>query len=252
MSTPASATQHPPSVRYRYILEGFDKQWTQAGSRRIAYYTNLPPGHYRFRVQAANNDGVWNETGAAICFYVRPPFYRKPWFILLALALVAAIVFLLYRLRVRRLRSQFDAVLAERNRMAREIHDTLAQSFVGVSVQLELASQLLAHSQIAAAHQQIDRTRAYVRDGLAEARRSIWDLRAITAQHTLPTRLTHLVEQSRTEQLPTQLNIGGTYRPLSPTVEDEVLRIAQESLTNAHVTRKPLRSPSICAIIQTV
>jgi len=117
--------------------------------------------------------------------------------------------------------------------MAREIHDTLAQSFVGVSVQLELASQLLAQSQIPAAHQQIDRTRAYVRDGLAEARRSIWDLRAITAQNTLPTRLTNLLERSNTEPLTTHLNIGGTYRPLAPNVEDEVLRIAQEALANA-------------------
>ena len=222
----------PSKVRYRYILEGFDKQWTQAGSRRTAYYTNLPPRHYRFRVQAANNDGIWNETGATIAFYVRPPFYRRPWFILLCIAFIAALGILLYRLRVRRLRSQFEAVLAERNRMAREIHDTLAQSFVGVSVQLELTSQLLSQSQVPAAHQQLDRTRAYVRDGLAEARRSIWDLRAITAQHSLPTRLTQLIEKSNTEHLKATINIGGTYRPLAPNVEDEVLRIAQEALTN--------------------
>jgi len=231
----------PSKVRYRYILEGFDKQWTQAGSRRTAYYTNLPSRHYRFRVQAANNDGIWNETGASIGFYVRPPFYRRPWFILLCIALLAALGILLYRLRVRRLRSQFEAVLAERNRMAREIHDTLAQSFVGVSVQLELASQLLAQSQVPAAHQQLDRTRAYVRDGLAEARRSIWDLRAITAQHSLPTRLTHLIEKSNTEHLKATINIGGTYRALAPNVENEVLRIAQEALTNtsrhAHATQ---------------
>ncbi|WP_348269926.1 two-component regulator propeller domain-containing protein [Edaphobacter paludis] len=222
----------PSKVRYRYILEGFDKQWTQAGSRRIAYYTNLPPRHYRFRVQAANNDGVWNEAGASLAFYVRPPFYRKPWFLLLAVLLVGAIAILLYRLRLRRLHSQFQAVLAERNRVAREIHDTLAQSFVGVSVQLELTAQLLAQSQVAAAGQQIDRTREYVREGLAEARRSIWDLRAITAQHTLPTRLTRLAEQSSTESLPIKIDIGGTYRALAPVFEDEILRIAQEALSN--------------------
>jgi signal transduction histidine kinase/ligand-binding sensor domain-containing protein len=222
----------PAKVNYRYILEGFDKQWTEAGSRRIAYYTNLPPHHYRFRVQAANNDGTWNETGAQIAFYVRPPFYRRLWFLLLVILLTAAVAILLYRLRVRRLQSQFQAVLAERNRVAREIHDTLAQSFVGVSVQLEFTAQLLVQSQISAAGQQIDRTREYVREGLAEARRSIWDLRANTAQHTLTTRLTHLVERSATEQLSISLNIGGTYRPLAPAFEDEILRIAQESLTN--------------------
>ena len=230
----------PSKVRYRYILEGFDKQWIQAGSRRIAYYTNLPPRHYRFRVQAANNDGVWNEAGASLAFYVRPPFYRRLWFLLLAILCIAAIVILLYRLRLRRLHSQFQAVLAERNRVAREIHDTLAQSFVGVSVQLELTAQLLAHSQVAAAGEQIDRTREYVREGLAEARRSIWDLRAITAQHTLPTRLTRLAEQSSTETLPIKIEIGGTYRTLAPAFEDEILRIAQETLSNisrhAHAT----------------
>jgi signal transduction histidine kinase/ligand-binding sensor domain-containing protein len=223
---------NPAKVRYRYILEGFDKQWTEAGSRRIAYYTNLPARHYRFRVLAANNDGVWNETGAQIAFYVRPPFYRRLWFLLLAIVLIASIIVLLYRLRVRRLQSQFQAVLAERNRVAREIHDTLAQSFVGVSVQLELTAQLLLQSQVAAASKQIDRTREYVREGLAEARRSIWDLRAITAQHALTTRLTRLAERSTTEQLSIHLNIGGTYRPLAPAFEDEILRIAQESLTN--------------------
>lgn len=225
----------PSKVRYRYILEGFDKHWTQAGSRRSAYYTNLPPRHYWFRVQAASSNGDWNEAGAAIAFYVHPAFYRRAWFILLCLALIAGMVILLYRLRVRRLRRQFDVVLAERNRMAREIHDTLAQSFVGVSVQLELTAQLLAQAQLDAAHQQIDRTCAYVREGLAEARRSIWDLRAITADDTLPTRLARLVEQAGTEQLPIDLTIGGTYRPLAPAIESEILRIAQEALAN--VTR---------------
>jgi signal transduction histidine kinase/ligand-binding sensor domain-containing protein len=223
---------NPAKVRYRYILEGFDKQWTEAGSRRIAYYTNLSARHYRFRVQAANNDGLWNEAGAQITFYVRPPFYRTLWFLLLVILLLASIAILLYQLRVRRLQSQFQAVLAERNRVAREIHDTLAQSFVGVSVQLELTAQLLLQSQVSAASTQIDRTREYVREGLAEARRSIWDLRAVTAQHALTTRLTRLAEQSATEQLSVRLNIGGTYRPLAATFEDEVFRIAQESLTN--------------------
>ncbi len=222
----------PSRIRYRYILEGLDKQWTDAGTRRTAYYTNLPAGSYRFRVQAAGSDGVWNQNGAELAFSVRPPFYRTFWFLLLSIATLAAIAFALYRLRLRRLQSQFEAVLAERNRMAREIHDTLAQSFAGVSVQLELVSQLLAHSQPTAAGQQLDRTRAYVREGLAEARRSIWDLRAITAQNTLPTRLTHLVEHARTPSLNIRLNIGGTYRELPSTVENELLRIAQEALTN--------------------
>ena len=223
----------PAKVRYRYRLEGFDPQWTEAGSRRTAYYTNLPAGRYRFRVQAANNDGIWNETGAQIAFYVRPPFYRRLWFFLLILGLAAAAALLLYRFRVQGLQSRFQAVLAERTRVAREIHDTLAQSFVGVSVQLELTSQLLAHSQTEAAGKQIDQTRTYVREGLAEARRSIWNLRAITAPNSLPTRLAALAEQWSQKKLSTHLNITGTYRPLAQPFEDEIFRIAQESLANA-------------------
>lgn len=222
----------PSRVRYRYILEGFDRQWTQAGSRRNAYYTNLPPGHYRFRVQAANENGIWNEAGAEMAFVIKPPFYRTLWFLALAILLLAGIVYAIYRVRVRALRSQFDAVLAERTRIAREIHDTLAQDFVGVSTQLELTAHLLAQSQILEASQQVDRTRDLVREGLADARRSIWDLRVGGTQATLPTRLTQFVEQISADHLKTDINIGGTYRALAPSLENEVFRIAQEALTN--------------------
>jgi ligand-binding sensor domain-containing protein/signal transduction histidine kinase len=223
----------PSKVRYRYILEGFDKEWTQAGSRRSAYYTNLPPRHYRFRVQAANQDGIWNDTGAEVAFVIKPPFYRTLWFLGLVTLVLAGIIFAIYRMRVRSIRSQFDAVLAERNRIAREIHDTLAQGFVGVSVQLELTAHLLAQSQVLEASQQVDRTRDLVREGLADARRSIWDLRAASTQATLPVRLTHIVEQSSTARLKIDIAIGGTYRALTSSLENEVLRIAQEAMTNA-------------------
>jgi signal transduction histidine kinase len=222
----------PSRVRYRYILEGFDKQWTQAGSRRNAYYTNLPPRHYRFRVQAANEDGIWSEPGAEIAFVIKPPFYRTLWFSGFVTLLLAGIVFAVYTMRVRAIRSQFDAILAERNRIAREIHDTLAQGFVGVSVQLELTAHLLAQSQVLEASQQVDRTRDLVREGLADARRSIWDLRAAGAQATLPMRLTRLVEQSATGRLKADIDIGGIYRVLSSSVENEVFRIVQEALAN--------------------
>jgi ligand-binding sensor domain-containing protein/signal transduction histidine kinase len=222
----------PSRVRYRYMLEGFDKQWTQAGSRRNAYYTNLPPRHYRFRVQAATENGIWSEPGTEIGFVIKPPFYRTLWFSGLVTLLLASIVFAVYTMRVRAIRSQFDAILAERNRIAREIHDTLAQGFVGVSVQLELTAHLLAKSQVLEASQQVDRTRDLVREGLADARRSIWDLRAVDTQTTLPMRLTRLVEQSTTEQLKTDVDIGGTYRALSSKIENEVFRIVQEALAN--------------------
>ncbi len=73
----------PQKVRYRYMLEGFDHQWTDAGARRTAYYTNIPPGQYTFRVQAANNDGLWNTQGAALQFELQPHFYQTIWFYIL-------------------------------------------------------------------------------------------------------------------------------------------------------------------------
>jgi ligand-binding sensor domain-containing protein/signal transduction histidine kinase len=222
----------PSRVRYRYTLQGFDKQWTQAGSRRNAYYTNLPPGRYRFRVQAAGEDGVWSDAGGEVAFVIKSPFYRTLWFSALVALLLIGIAMGIYRLRVRAIRSQFDAILAERTRIAREIHDTLAQGFVGVSTQLELTAHLLAQSHVREASEQVDRTRSLVREGLAEARRSIWNLRATGAQATLPARMTRLVDQNSTGELKPTINIGGTYRALAPALENEVLRIAQEALAN--------------------
>lgn len=229
----------PSRIRYRYLLEGFDRQWNEAGARRSAYYTNLPPGHYVFRVQAANNDGVWNRYGASLAFSILPPFYRRLWFYALALAALAALAYSIYFFRVRRLRSEFDAVLAERNRIAREIHDTLAQNFVGISIHLQLAEQLLGAKDMAGIGNQLQETRALVQEGLNDARQSIWELRASVAQDSLPTRLSQAVERSSRvattgHAAAGQVRIGGIYRPLQASIENEILRIAGEALANVN------------------
>ncbi|RXH58935.1 sensor histidine kinase [Granulicella sibirica] len=222
----------PSEIRYRFLLEGFDRAWTDAGTRRTATYTNLPPGGYTFRVQAMNNDGLWNEAGATLPFRVIPPFYRRWWFATLVILAIAAISIALYRLRLRRLQARFDLVLNERNRMAREIHDTLAQDFVGVSIQLDIVSQLLQLTKVEAAIKQVQQTRKLVTDGLADARQSIWELRANLSQDSLPTRLAKVVERYSGDTLKIHLKISGAYRQLDNRIENEVLRIAQESLSN--------------------
>ena len=222
----------PSRVRYRFMLEGFDRRWTEAGNRRTAYYTNLPARHYTFRVEAANDDGVWNRVGATLSFAITPPFYERIWFyLLLALGIAAAIYYSHYR-RVRRLQAQFQAVLRERSRIAREIHDTLAQDFVGVSLQLETAVQMLSASDLAAATEQINQTRILVREGLQDARQSIWELRANTTEDSLPTRLARLTERASRTGLAAETTVTGAYRRLDTKLESELLRIAQESLTN--------------------
>ena len=222
----------PSEVRYRFQLEGFDKDWTEAGNRRSATYTNLTPGSYLFRVQAMNNDGVWSRTGAELRFRIIPPVYRRWWFIVLVLLVLLALLAGMYLLRLRRLQREFDAVLAERNRMAREIHDTLTQDFVGASLQLDLITSHLSRGKVELAIDQVKRTRQLVSEGLDEARRSIWELRANNSQDSLPTRLTRIVQRDTFAPIAPKLHLGGAYRPVDPRIERELLRIAQEALTN--------------------
>jgi signal transduction histidine kinase/ligand-binding sensor domain-containing protein len=223
----------PQKVRYRYMLEGFDKQWTEAGGRRTAYYTNIPAGSYVFRVQAANNDGLWNMAGAELKFELRPHFYQTLWFYGLVGLGLAGMVWLVLRWREQRAAREFQAVLGERNRIAREIHDTLAQGYVGISVQLEVLAQLLHLNKTEAATKHLDLTRGYVREGLDEARQSIWALRSQDAgETTLPVKMRRVVEGAGGNGLEASFSLYGAYRPLSPGTEQEILRVAQEALEN--------------------
>ncbi len=233
----------PQKVRYRYMLEGFDHGWTDAGTRRAAYYTNIPPGKYTFRVEAANNDGMWNTTGAAFNFELRPHFYQTLWFYaLLLLALVGAVLLVLKR-RLYVAEREFRAVLGERSRIAREIHDTLAQGYVGVSVQLEVLSELLRQHKMEDAGKQLDQTRDYVRHGLADARQSIWALRTPDANETtLPVRLRRVTEAAGSDRLTARFSLFGAYRPLPVETEGELMRVAQEAIHNVkkHAEAKQL------------
>jgi ligand-binding sensor domain-containing protein/signal transduction histidine kinase len=224
----------PEKVRFKYKLEGFDKDWIDSGTRRIAYYTNLRPGSYRFRVIAANNDGVWNETGATLGFYLKPYFYQTYWFYAVSLLALALLAWLLYRLRVRGMQAQFGAVLAERTRMAREIHDNLAQEMSGISVQLEVVARTMP-PEAEAARTHLDRARRQVRHGIAEARRYVWDLRSpVLENNDLPAALSETARRLTHETpVQAQVEVNGTFRPLPRLVEDNLLRIGQEAMNNA-------------------
>ena len=224
----------PENVRFKYKLDGFDDDWIDGGGRRVASYTNLRPGNYKFRVIAANNDGVWNETGAALDFYLQPRFYQTYWFYLLCVVLLALAAWQLYRLRVRRMALQFRAVLAERNRIAREIHDNLAQDILGISVQLELVARLMpAAAETAKGH--LDRARMLVRNSMTEARRYVWDLRSQELQKKdLPAALRDTTKRLAAESnVETVVEVAGLMRPLPVEVETNLLRIGQEAINNA-------------------
>jgi ligand-binding sensor domain-containing protein/signal transduction histidine kinase len=224
----------PGKVRYKYKLEGFDRDWVDGGDRRAAYYTNLGPGDYRFLVLACNNDGVWSSAPASFAFRLRPHFYRTYWFYALCALGLGLLAWQLYALRLRQVRARFAAVLRERNRIAREIHDNLAQEILGVSVQLEIVSRLLpAPDGAARAH--LDRARALVRSSIAEARRYVWDLRSQSLEdRDLPTALSEMTRRlTAGSGVQTQFGVSGTFRPLAPQVENNLLRIGQEAVNNA-------------------
>jgi ligand-binding sensor domain-containing protein/signal transduction histidine kinase len=224
----------PEKVRFKYKLDGFDKDWIDSGTRRIAYYTNLRPGAYTFRVIASNNDGVWNQTGAALGLYLKPYFYQTYWFYAVFVLGLAMFAWLLFRLRVRGIEAQFGAVLAERTRIAREIHDNLAQEMSGISVQLEVVARTMPPGADAA-RTHLDRARRQVRHGIAEARRYVWDLRSPALEdNDLPTALSETARRLTNETaIQAQVEVNGTFRPLARLVEDNLLRIGQEAMNNA-------------------
>ncbi len=222
----------PSRTKYRYKLEGFDRDWVDAGTRRTAYYTSLPGRRYRFRVLACNNDGVWNNVGAELRFAVQPPVYLRWWFFVALAILLFTGVYAAFQLRFRSVQRQFALVLNERNRVAREIHDTLAQDFVSVSLQLEIIAQMVRANKLSQASEQLQATRALVKKGLEAARQSIWDLRANVTRNSLPVRVRQAVELFAQRHPAAQVKVGGAYRKLAEETEDQVLRIVQESLSN--------------------
>ena len=232
----------PQKLHYQYMLEGFDREWTDAGARRTAYYTNIPPGSYRFRVRAALGDAAFASTAdtasyapqeASLSFVLQPRYYQTAWFRAVVALAVVALVLLIYRRRVLRVEREFGAVMGERNRIAREIHDTLAQGYVGISLQLEILGELLRHGRSDTAAKQLKMTQEMVRHGLDDARQSIWALRSQdTAEQTLPIRLRRLAEEAGHGGLEAHLEVHGAYRPLPVEAEQETLRIALEAIRN--------------------
>jgi ligand-binding sensor domain-containing protein/signal transduction histidine kinase len=224
----------PQKVRFRYRLRGFDHGWIDAGSMRAAYYTNLSPGGYVFEVMACNNDGIWSVEPASLSLRLKPYFYQTVWFYLTLILAAVLLGYEAYRWRVRHVESRFNAVLAERNRIAREIHDTLAQGLVAVSVQLQIVSRVLGRST-EAARNHLEQAQNLVRSGLEDARRAIWELRSQGVENRdLAAQLVKMADRvTAATEIKTEVRVHGTYRPLPERVENELVRIAQEAVTNA-------------------
>jgi ligand-binding sensor domain-containing protein/signal transduction histidine kinase len=163
-------------VRFRYRLEGFDQNWISAGTNRVANYTNLPAGKYRFRVVAfeVNNPSAVSEVSFSL--EKNPHFYDTWWFLTLCLLTIALLILAIYQSRIRSLRLRFEAVLAERNRLAREMHDTVIQGCTSISALLEAISSL-RRENLTLQENLLDHARMQVRTTIDEARQAVWNLR---------------------------------------------------------------------------
>ena len=175
----------PQKVRFRYILEGHDAVWQEPGERRQAYYTDLTPGKYRFRVIASNNDGVWNEAGATLDFSLAPAWYQTNWFRVSCVTVLVVLLWALYRLRLRQMAYQFNMRLeervSERTRIARDLHDTLLQSFQGLLLRFQTVSQLLP-ARPEEAKQRLDGAIDQAAEAITEGRDAVQGLRSSTVE----------------------------------------------------------------------
>jgi signal transduction histidine kinase/ligand-binding sensor domain-containing protein len=226
----------PDRVRFRYRLDGVDPQWQEAGGAGEASYANLSPGNYRFAVMAANGDGLWSDHGAAIDFVLPPAFHQTAAFrTVMGLALVG-LGWLGYRLRVRhvtsQLRERLQERLAERERIARELHDTLLQSVQGLILRFQAVATRLPEGETAAT--MMEETLARADQVLAEGRDRVKDLRAATENLSLPEALA-LAGQELSRHTATRFSlvIEGEPRSLQVIVRDEVYWIVREALVNA-------------------
>ena len=222
----------PSRMRFAYRLEGLDPGWIDAGTRRLATYSRVPPGQYRFRVRAANNDGVWNEAGAALAIRVLPYFYQTRWFRGSIVAVLVLMAVGLHHLRVRRMETQFSLVMKERNRLAREIHDSLAQGLAAIGLHVS-AIQTDQSEDARARHAQ--KARELVDANLAEARRSVWDLHPqYLDQQDLVSALGRLAaDLDDPAKARVRVRTSGPPVLLSADAEKNVFRIAQEAAANA-------------------
>jgi ligand-binding sensor domain-containing protein len=227
----------PERVRFRYRLDGWDKEWHEVGTRRQAFYTNLAPGNYSFHVIACNNDGVWNEEGATLAFTIAPTWYQTSWFQFIFALSLLFVVWIIYRLRVQQIASDIDSRfnerLAERTRLARELHDTFLQTIQGSKMVADDALEQPTDSgRLLWA---MTRLSEWLGRATEEGRAALNSLRTSTTQgNDLAESLRRATEDGL---IPTSMtvifSVVGNAREMHPIVRDEVYRIGYEAIRNA-------------------
>jgi signal transduction histidine kinase/ligand-binding sensor domain-containing protein len=232
----------PDRVRFRYRLDGFDHDWSEPVAERQAVFTNLAPGSYRFRVIASNSEGVWNSAEAVLPFTIAPAWWQMGSFWAAIGVVVAGSIWGGYRMRLRQLARQldgrFEERLAERSRIARELHDTLLQSFQGALLRFRAVTYMLP-DRPAEARATLENAIDQARQAIVEGRDAVQGLRSTAmAANDIAVAIATLAETLSTDDASGALaafhvNVEGTPRDLPPIVQDEVYRIAGEALRNA-------------------
>jgi ligand-binding sensor domain-containing protein/signal transduction histidine kinase len=232
----------PEKVHFRFKLEGQDLDWREVVNDRRADYSNLVPGNYRFRVTASNNSGVWNEEGASLDFSIAPAYYQTTWFKALVVGGCLALLWAAYQSRVRRIAHEFDVRLEERvherTRVARDLHDTLLQTFHGVLFRFQAATNMLPERP-AEAKQKFEGAIDRAAQAITEGRDAIQDLRASTVvTNDLAVVIGTLGDElagsaANGNGTVVHVAVQGTPRDLHPILRDDIYRIAGEALRNA-------------------
>jgi signal transduction histidine kinase len=233
----------PQKVLFRYKLEARDKDWQDAGTRRQAFYTDLPPGSYRFRVIACNNEGVWNEAGASLDFSVAPAWFQTNWFFIACVGVFLSFLWGLYQLRLQQVRRQFNVRLEERvherTRIARELHDTLLQSLHGLMFQFQAARNMF-QKRPEEALQALDTALMGTERAITEGQDAIENLRETATTEDDLAQLIKVTGEnlaaagSGDHDSPVfGLTVEGKQRAITPVIRDEIYCIAREVLRNA-------------------
>ena len=233
----------PEKVHFRYKLEGQDPDWKEVVNVREAQYSNLPPRNYRFRVMACNNSGVWNEAGDSLDFSIDPAYYQTTSFRVSCVAAFLALFWALYRYRLHQIAREFNARLEERvnerARIARELHDTLLQSFQGALLEFQAARNLFSRRHEEAIRT-FDSAISSAEEAIVEGRDAIQDLRPESTgqsdlEHLLTTAGQELAsaQESNGNRPVFRVTVEGPRQTLAPVLQDEVYRIGREVLRNA-------------------
>jgi signal transduction histidine kinase/ligand-binding sensor domain-containing protein len=228
----------PERVRFRYQLVGHDKDWTEAGTRRQAFYNDLLPGDYTFLVIACNNDGIWNSRGDELKFSIPPAWYQALWFRLTCALAVIGIGYTLYLLRLRQyaasMKMRFDERLEERTRLARDLHDTLLQTIQGTKF---VADQAESTVQDPAAKSVLRRISDWLERATCEGRAALESLRSSTTEgNNLAAAFKGVFNDCRIDiHARLELSVNGVSKEMHPIVRDEVYRIGYEAIRNACV-----------------